>query len=74
MNKLLLIFLTIGLGLLALCFWGLETAGGQAAFPEMAGIFPFYCGGLGAGIVLLTAAIYLDRCWRMAGRLNSSRK
>lgn len=74
MNKLLLIFLTIGLGLLAFCFWGLETAVGRAAFPEMAGLYPFYLGGCGAGIVILTASIYLGRRWRMIRRLNPTRK
>jgi hypothetical protein len=37
------------------------TASGQSTFPEMAGILPFYAGGLGGAIVLLTGLIHVFR-------------
>jgi hypothetical protein len=64
MKIFLLVFLTIGLGLLGFCWWGLCTTAGQAAFPEMAGLLPFYFGGLGGAIVLLTGLIVVFRRWR----------
>ena len=74
MNKLLLFLLAIGCGLLAFCWWGLETAAGQAAFPEMAGLYPFYAGGLGVAVVLLALVVSLGRRWRATRRLRSSSK
>ncbi len=65
MKIFLLIFLAIGLGLLGACWWGLYTAAGQAAFPEMAGILPYYFGALGGAIVLLTGLISLFRRLRL---------
>lgn len=64
MKIFLLVFFTIGLGLLGFCWWGLCTTAGQATFPEMAGLFPFYFGGLGSAIVLLTGLIFAIRRWR----------
>lgn len=64
MKVFLLFFLSIGLALLGFCGWGLFTATGQAAFPEMAGLLPFYAGGLGGAIVVLTGLIQLFRFWR----------
>ena len=64
MKILLLSFLLIGLCLLGFCWWGLGTRAGNEMFPEMAGLFPFYAGGLGGAIVLLTGLIYAFRRWR----------
>ncbi len=64
MKILLLFFLLIGLGLLGFCWWGLATAAVNTAFPEMAGLYPFYAGGLGGAIVLVTGLIYAFRRWR----------
>lgn len=69
MQAVLLLFLLLGLSLLGFCWWGLETAAGAAAFPEMAGLLPFYAGALGGAIVLLTALIYVIRRWRRRTRL-----
>lgn len=66
----LVVFLTLGLGLLGFSWWGLFTTAGQAAFPEMAGLLPFYAGGLGSTIIVLTGLISAIRRWRQ--RRNTS--
>ena len=59
MKVVLSLFLLFGVTLIAFCGWGMLTTSGQAAFPEMAGLLPFYAGTLGSAIVLLTGLIYL---------------
>ena len=61
MKVVLTLFLLTGLSLIGFCGWGLFTVTGQEAFPEMAGVLPFYFGALGGAIVLLTGLIYLFR-------------
>ena len=61
MKAFLIFFFLIGLALLGFCWWGMFTASGQSTFPEMAGILPFYAGGLGGAIVLLTGLIHVFR-------------
>ncbi len=74
MKTVLLLFFLFGLSLLGFCFWGVSTSAGQAAFPEMAGLYPFYAGGLSGAIVLLTALIYTSRRWRDRRASRSSRE
>jgi hypothetical protein len=64
MKIFLLVFLASGLGLLGFCYWGLCTTAGQATNPEMAGLLPFYAGGLGSTIIVLTGLIFAIRRWR----------
>jgi hypothetical protein len=64
MKTFLLVFLTIGFLLLGFCCWGLSTVAGQTAFPEMAGLLPFYSGVLGGAVILLTILILGFRHWR----------
>jgi hypothetical protein len=61
MKLFLTFFLLIGLALLGFCWWGMFTASGTSTFPEMAGILPFYAGGLGGAIILLTGLVYAFR-------------
>jgi len=63
MKVVLSLFLLFGLMLVGFCGWGMFTTSGQAAFPEMAGLLPFYAGALGGAIVLLTGLVYLFRRW-----------
>ena len=46
MKVVLTLFLLTGLSLIGFCGWGLFTVTGQEAFPEMAGVLPFYFGAL----------------------------
>ena len=59
MKVVLSLFLIFGVTLIAFCGWGMLTNSGQAAFPEMAGLLPFYAGTLGSAIVLLTGLVYV---------------
>ena len=59
MKVFLSLFLVFGVTLIAFCGWGMFTTSGQAAFPEMAGLLPFYAGTLGSAIVLLTGLVHL---------------
>jgi hypothetical protein len=59
MKVVLILCPLFGASLIAFCGWGMFTASGQAAFPEMAGLLPFYAGTLGGTIVLLTGLVYV---------------
>ena len=59
MKVVLSLFLLFGLMLVGFCGWGMFTTLGQAAFPEMAGLLPFYAGTLGSAIVLLAGLVYV---------------
>ena len=54
MKVVLSLFLLFGLTLVGFCGWGMFTTSGQAAFPEMAGLLPFYAG---SAIVLLAGLV-----------------
>lgn len=64
MKLFLVVFFTLGLSLFGLCWWGLCTTAGRVAFPEMAGLVPFYAGLLGGVIILLTGLIFAFWRWR----------
>jgi len=68
MKVVLSLFLLFGVILIAFCGWGMFTTSGQAAFPEMAGLLPFYAGALGTAIVLLTGLVYVFSRWRNRDR------
>jgi hypothetical protein len=72
MRALLALAVCVGLALMAWCGWGLFTKSGQAAYPEMAGLIPFYAGIGGAACLILAAGAYGFRCWRR-NRNNKSR-
>jgi hypothetical protein len=50
--------LVIALPLEVFAYWGLFTEAGGRAFDEMAGLFPFYAGLLGAGLALCGALLW----------------
>jgi hypothetical protein len=52
----------VGLALMALCAWGFFTKSGQAAYPETAGLIPFYAGIGGAACLILATAAYGFLC------------
>jgi hypothetical protein len=64
MKMFLTFFCLIGFALFAFCWWGMFTTTGTSTFPEMAGLLPFYAGGLGGAIIVLTGLIYAFRRWR----------
>jgi hypothetical protein len=48
-----------GLALIVFGWWGFFTRSGQHAFPEMAGILPFYAFGLGLAFLFLISVVCL---------------
>jgi hypothetical protein len=70
MKVVLSLFLLFGVLLIAFCGWGMFTISGQATFPEMAGLLPFYAGTLGSAIVLLTGLVYVFHRRRDRDRLR----
>jgi hypothetical protein len=59
-----IVLASIGLGLVAFAWWGMNTRAGQQAFDEMAGMIPFFAGVAGAILVVVALGIAGWRMWR----------
>lgn len=64
MRTFLTFLLFTGLALVGFGWWGLFTKSGQAEYPEMAGLIPFYSAGAGVGCILLGGIVHAFRYWR----------
>jgi hypothetical protein len=53
-----------GIALLLHGWWGICTRSGQRVYPEMAGLLPFYGGGVGVILLLLAAVLYGVRWYK----------
>ena len=51
-----IVLVALAVPLLAFGWWGMNTAAGQRAYDEMAGMIPFWAGVLG-GLLLAAAAV-----------------
>ena len=73
MPRLFLSLVVLATLLLVYCYWGLFTIPGQRAYPEMAGLIPFYGGILGAVLIGIAAVAAVVMRWRRRPATGSGR-